>query len=308
VHGEQTSRIGLGRGVLDVAGPHPGPKRREDAGPEAPHHLRLSGPDIDRGSQTLLPLGRSQDAFCDASELGPEYAEPGRYRPDRGRSSAEATHELEILREGPGHEQDVHVRYLRHFVVGRDPNDRHAEPLRRFPRTMCNAAAEAPPPDRRHDPSLGELWSHRVEDRGEVPARRRPNRDHPGEALHIVGVPSMVPKGSAPVRRPPCCLGHEIAAVGTHQEVRSRYPGEAAANALSRAPIIEDHNVRDEVSMGHAHPSSIADILHGLRQAGRGESPLRCVPPRQGHGPGQEKGVRRHRCADHDGPASVSRA
>jgi hypothetical protein len=114
---------------------------------------------------------------------------------------------------------------------------------------------------------------------------------HPREALHIVGVPSVVPKGPATVRRPPCGLSDEIAAVGAHQEVRSRYPIERAANALSPALIIEDHNVRDEVSMGHAHPSPVADILYGLVQAGRGESPLWCVPPRQRQGPGQEKGV-----------------
>jgi hypothetical protein len=146
---------------------------------------------------------------------------------------------------------------------------------------MCSAAAEGAKTDRYDDPSFGELGGKRVEHRRKVAARGRPDRHNPGEALHIVGVPSVVPKQPATVRRPPRGLCDEIAAVGPNQKVRSGYRVEHAADALSRTPVIQDHDVRDQVSMANVHAASVANILHGLVQAGRGEAPLWCVPPRQ---------------------------
>lgn len=92
----------------------------------------------------------------------------------------------------------------------------------------------------------------------------------------------MVPQHPSPLRRPRAGCSDQVAAIGTDDQVRFSQPLERLTDTSACAPIVEDHQRRNDVSVLEANSSGASSIGHGLLQASSRQMPLKRVASRQG--------------------------
>ena len=87
----------------------------------------------------------------------------------------------------------------------------------------------------------------------------------------------MVPQHPGPLRRPPGGLDHEVAAVGSDDEVGAREHVEGVAHASPGAAVVEHHHLGRERPPADADTTAMGHILDGLMEPGGGQPAQVCV-------------------------------
>jgi hypothetical protein len=116
----------------------------------------------------------------------------------------------------------------------------------------------------------------------QVPTGGRGHRHHTRQAFDVIGASPMVPQHPSLLRGPRAGCSDQIAAIGTDDQVRFSQPPERLTDTSACAPIVEDHQRRNDVSVLEANSSGASSIGHGLLQASSRQMPLERVASRQG--------------------------
>ena len=102
----------------------------------------------------------------------------------------------------------------------------------------------------------------------------------------------MVPQHPSPLRGPRAGYSDQIAAVGSNDQVGSGQRVERLTHTSSCAPIVENHQLRKDMSIPEANPSGVTNVGHRLPQTATRETPLERVASRQrDHGADQHTSV-----------------
>jgi hypothetical protein len=167
--------------------------------------------------------------------------------------------------------------------VGHHRFDTHTKAAGGANRTIGCRAPESAPASCDEYTSAGHLARNCIENGSEILARRSWYRDHAGQPLRVVCAATMVPQHPGSLPSPPGRLDHEVAAVGSDDQVGTRKHVESMVYACPRATVVENHDLGYESPPADPHSPVMGHVLDSLLEPGCCQPALVAVPAGERH-------------------------